>query len=156
MTDHRRSTVHLAWVALWLACAPALAADASTAPTRPVVDVPNHVLCTHGPSHDGKPTCMSRADAMVEQSRQAVLDRDPTQYLRNASMRCDRLPEADRRDCQSRMKGRGTTTGSVEGGGIYRELVTREVLVGDVLVPLSAGPVAPTPGPQKPAAAVSR
>lgn len=146
MTHPHRLAVSLACAALWLMTTAASAADVPAAPARPVVDAPNHLLCTHGPSHDGKPTCMSRADAAVERSRQAALDKDPAQYLRNAMMRCQRLPEADRRDCESRMRGRGTTTGSVEGGGLYRELVTRDPMPLGSMSPASTGPV-PRPGP---------
>ena len=53
-----------------------------------------------------------------------VPDADPGRYARNALERCKALPEPDRNDCVLRMQGRGTTSGSVEGGGIYRELVT--------------------------------
>lgn len=70
---------------------------------------------------------MTKADADVTRSRQSALDRDPGQYLRNALTRCERLSGDDRQDCVSRIGGKGTTSGSVEGGGIYRELVTREV-----------------------------
>ena len=45
----------------------------------------------------------------------------------NALKRCTPLPEELRRDCEARMRGAGTVSGSVEAGGIYRELVTRYV-----------------------------
>ncbi|WP_088280429.1 hypothetical protein [Ideonella sp. A 288] len=152
MTHPHRLAASLACAAVWLATTAASATEAPAAPARPVVDAPNHRLCTHGPSHDGKPTCMSRADAAVERSRQAALDKDPAQYLRNAMMRCSRLPEADRRDCESRMRGQGTTTGSVEGGGVYRELITRDPMPLGGAAPASTGLVpsgtaAPRPGP---------
>ena len=36
--------------------------------------------------------------------------------------RCVPLPPADQEDCVRRMQGEGTIIGSVEEGGIYREL----------------------------------
>jgi hypothetical protein len=45
-----------------------------------------------------------------------------------------------------RIQGRGTTTGSVAEGGIYRELVTREVGVEAVAQPTVA-PAAPVAAP---------
>ena len=46
--------------------------------------------------------------------------------MRNALLRCERLSGDDRQDCVARIKGHGTESGSVESGGIYRELVTLE------------------------------
>ncbi|MEO7339093.1 MAG: hypothetical protein ABIV63_21160, partial [Caldimonas sp.] len=40
---------------------------------------------------------------------------------RNAKDRCDALSGDERSDCVARMKGEGTTSGSVAGGGILRE-----------------------------------
>jgi hypothetical protein len=48
--------------------------------------------------------------------------------MRNALKRCEPLREPDRQDCVLRTQGQGTTTGSVAAGGIYRELVTIEVV----------------------------
>ena len=47
--------------------------------------------------------------------------------MRNALRRCEPLRDPDRQDCVARIRGEGTTSGSVAEGGIYRELVTREV-----------------------------
>ena len=55
-----------------------------------------------------------------------TIDPAPGRYARNALKRCEPLSEPDRGDCVARMQGGGTTSGSVAGGGIYRELVTRE------------------------------
>jgi len=46
----------------------------------------------------------------------------------------------DRADCEARMRGQGTTSGSAAPGGIYRELVTRTV-----------GPVEPAASAAEPA-----
>lgn len=47
------------------------------------------------------------------------------QYFRNAMARCARLPAGYKQACESRVRGAGTRTGSVEGGGILRELEIR-------------------------------
>ena len=70
-------------------------------------------------------TCMREAGAAREEARRGRLTDHQADYQRNATLRCDGLPEADRRDCLTRMQGSGTTTGSVKGGGVYRETVTR-------------------------------
>ena len=104
------------------------AGNATTADTKAKDQRPAG-SCQYGPSTDGNAGCMTKADSDETRSRQAALDRDPTQYMRNALVRCDRLTGDDRQDCVLRISGKGTTSGSVEGGGIYRELVTREVAV---------------------------
>ena len=37
------------------------------------------------------------------------------------------LPDEERQACEARIRGLGTTSGSVAGGGILRQLVTIEV-----------------------------
>jgi hypothetical protein len=80
--------------------------------------------CPYGIAQDGTHNCMSKAEFDITSSRQAALDSDPAQYMRNALMRCESLKGDDRSDCMSRIRGAGTVSGSVEGGGLYRELVT--------------------------------
>jgi hypothetical protein len=45
-------------------------------------------------------------------------------YRDNALARCSPLSGADKDDCVRRVQGEGTASGSVEGGGIYRETRT--------------------------------
>lgn len=54
--------------------------------------------------------------------RERVQNEDPAQLERNRFTRCEALPADDRDYCILRMKGEGTVSGSVEGGGILREL----------------------------------
>lgn len=70
--------------------------------------------------------CMSEAGTARSSREPVTVDTDPGRYARNAIKRCEPLPEPDRGDCVARMQGAGTTSGSVAGGGILRELVTRE------------------------------
>lgn len=46
---------------------------------------------------------------------------DEQQYFRNALARCENLPDGYKQACEARVRGAGTRTGSVEGGGILRE-----------------------------------
>ena len=98
--------------------------------------------CPHGVTHEGGSVCLSKAELDLTRARQAALDKDPAQYMRNALIRCDGLGGDDKRDCVARIQGQGTTSGSVESGGIYRELVTREVGA-----PPAKAPEAGTPRP---------
>lgn len=75
-------------------------------------------------------TCLREAAAARAEARHGRLANgahDPIRYLENALRRCEPLPPEDRADCEYRVRGGGTTRGSVEEGGIYRETVTREV-----------------------------
>lgn len=49
-------------------------------------------------------------------------DEDPARLEQNRFARCDVQPAGEREYCVRRMKGEGRVEGSVEGGGIYREL----------------------------------
>ncbi len=93
--------------------------------------------CPYGQADNGSRDCMTRAEFVLTRSRQAVLDADPAQYQRNGLVRCERLSGDDRNDCIARINGQGTRSGSVEGGGLYRELVT---VVPGVAVPIKATP----------------
>lgn len=88
--------------------------------------------------------CLQEAGAALAEARRGGLDTDPSVFEKNARLRCEPLPADDRRDCLARMQGQGTTTGSVTGGGVYRELVTREVGV-----PAAAPPSASAPASTK-------
>jgi hypothetical protein len=83
-------------------------------------------MCESGKSHQDRATCLREAGAALDEARRGRLEDSQVQYQKNALIRCDPLPPAERKDCIARMQGQGTTRGSVEAGGIYRELVTRE------------------------------
>jgi hypothetical protein len=83
-------------------------------------------LCMSAKYKGDRDECLSEASTARSMAMPSVVDPDPGRYARNALKRCEPLPDADRRDCIARMQGQGTTTGTVTGGGIYRELVTRE------------------------------
>lgn len=88
-----------------------------------------------------RPDCLSDAALRLANSLPTPAIEQPDALARNALKRCEPLPEDDRKDCLARMKGQGTTSGSVAGGGIYRELVTREAVVAE---PVQAQPVTPS------------
>lgn len=122
-----------------LASAGALAADpgANEAQTRYQQE---RAACLGGDSGQDRETCLREAGAALAAARQGTLapESEPMNYARNASKRCDPLPDEEREACEARMHGLGTTSGSVAGGGILRELVTVEV---------EAAPAGPAPRP---------
>ena len=69
--------------------------------------------------------CLREAAAARAEAKRGRLDEGQAEaYEQNKLARCGYLPAADRADCERRMRGEGTTSGSVAGGGIYRELRT--------------------------------
>lgn len=101
--------------------------------------------CLNGQSHQDQATCLREAASAYAEARAGRLGNGPqAQYQRNAQARCERLPADDRADCLQRMQGHGTISGSVEGGGIYRETVT--VTIGDAPGTTSASGTSAAPG----------
>ena len=86
-------------------------------------------LCLRGQSQQDQATCLKEAGAALAEARRGGLDSDSANFTANQQQRCDRQAGDEQLDCLARMRGRGTTQGSVAGGGILRELVTREVMV---------------------------
>lgn len=82
--------------------------------------------CRVAPPGTDKAACLREAGAVRASKELVRTDLDPERFARNALKRCEPLPEPERSDCVARMHGKGTTSGSVAGGGILRELVTRE------------------------------
>jgi len=83
--------------------------------------------CNSG--RDRRPDCLSDAALRLANRLPTPAGEAPEALARNLLKRCEPLPEPDRKDCVARMQGQGSTSGSVAGGGIYRELVTRDVVV---------------------------
>ena len=81
-------------------------------------------ICMNGQSHQDRATCLREADAALAESKRGDLSGGPDRYEQNQLMRCEFHPAEDREYCLRRMRGEGTTSGSVESGGIYRELRT--------------------------------
>lgn len=83
--------------------------------------------CNDGRSSQDRTTCLREAAAARAAARQGQLGDATGTYEKNAMARCQALPAADRGACERRMRGEGVTSGSVAGGGIYRELVIPDV-----------------------------
>lgn len=75
-------------------------------------------------SAEGKDPALREAGAARAEAKRGILGRDdnPAEFERNRLARCDLHKGEDRDLCLRRMKGEGTVSGSVEGGGILREL----------------------------------
>jgi len=84
----------------------------------------DRAACMSGQTNQDRATCLREAGAALQEARRGGLDDRQGEYERNRLLRCDSQPAEDRQDCVRRMSGEGTTSGSVAGGGIIRELVT--------------------------------
>ncbi len=129
-------------LAATLACAPGLAMAKPAAPSAQALYQRDMARCNTQRPAEERSDCFSEASTANQARLPQVADPDPGRYERNALKRCEVLKGPDRQDCVARMRGAGTTRGSVAEGGIYRELVTLETL------PVPPMPdVAPTPTP---------
>jgi hypothetical protein len=72
---------------------------------------------------DDRKTCLREAGAAQAEAKRGQLTDAQAAYEQNKLARCAYHKNADDRSyCERRMHGEGTTSGSVEGGGILREL----------------------------------
>ena len=86
----------------------------------------DRAACISGQSYQDRATCLREAGAALQEAKRGRLGDADVQgsYEQNRLLRCDRLPAGDREDCLRRMRGEGTVSGSVEAGGVLRELRT--------------------------------
>jgi hypothetical protein len=84
----------------------------------------DRAACIGGQSNQDRATCLQEAGAALQEAKRGRLGDDQSSYEQNRLLRCDRVAAGDREDCLRRMRGEGTVSGSVESGGIYRELRT--------------------------------
>lgn len=85
--------------------------------------------CLSGRSHQDRATCLREAHAALAEARAGRLSNsfDEATLRRNATARCERQPASEREACERLALGEGTQDGSVEGGGVIKQLVTRTV-----------------------------
>jgi len=95
----------------------------SSAITSPATD-PEKV-CAAGATSVDRATCLKEAGAAKGEAKRGQLTSPGAAYETNALQRCEILPEPDKQQCQLRTKGAGSTEGSIDGGGIIREVKTR-------------------------------
>ena len=71
---------------------------------------------------EDKAACIREAGAALQEARGGKLADANTSFESNKIARCGYLKGDDKEYCVRRMNGEGTTSGSVQGGGILREL----------------------------------
>lgn len=83
-------------------------------------------VCLSGQSHQDRATCLREAGAAYQEARRGTLETAaPQDFRQNATARCQAQPPGDREACVQRIMGAGSAEGSVEGGGIIRQIETK-------------------------------
>lgn len=100
--------------------------------------------CNKGETNQDRATCIREAGAALDEAkRNRLTNGQGTSYEKNATDRCNALPEDQRQACLLQMSGQNTTVeGSVGGGGILRETT--------ITIPAPAQPDSSMPQPTSP------
>ncbi len=93
--------------------------------------------CKTGRTNQDTETCLKEARNAEAARKRGALAKPEANYEANATTRCEALTGEYKVACFARMKGYGTTSGSVAAGGVLRQSET-------VVVP-AAGAVTVTP-----------
>ena len=116
-----------------LALSALLAATAAQAAGKTAAQTPQQryqqetAACMRMAQPDSRSNCLSEASTRLARTQPTPPSEAASVLAENALKRCEPLPDELREACELRMRGAGTVSGSVEAGGIYRELVTRSV-----------------------------
>jgi len=108
--------------------AAAAPATASERADRRAVYERDRAACETGKSTQERSLCLHDVTVAYRMPHtNKPYDLDPAAYHRNQALRCGPLKDKDLEACMDRMRGAGSTSGSVQTGGILRELTTVEV-----------------------------
>lgn len=83
--------------------------------------------CVSGNTSQDKDSCMHEARAALAEVKRGVWGRPEKTEAKSeaaARQRCEVHQGQQRNACEARMRGEGNVSGSVEGGGILREITT--------------------------------
>lgn len=97
--------------------------------------------CRDGHTAQDPATCLKEArSARAERQHGTPEPASHTDFQANALLRCNPLRGDDKVACQARVLGYGNSSGSVEGGGVLREVETVRIPAGAGLVVLPEPP----------------
>jgi hypothetical protein len=81
--------------------------------------------CMHGATQQDRATCLLEARNAAYDKRRGLLNANNQGFEANQLARCQVLPSAeDKAACEARIRGQGTVSGSVAGGGVLRQVET--------------------------------
>lgn len=130
MTQHTSLFSLAMSLSLLLAAAAASAAPASADSTSSAQSRyrAERAVCLEGRSSQSRETCLKEAGAALAEARRAQPGAQTRpDYLANALARCERVPAADRADCERLVRGQGSSSGSVSEGAIVRQIISKSV-----------------------------
>ena len=84
----------------------------------------DRAACLSGQPYQDRAACLREAGAALQEAKRGRLADENSADEQNRLSRCERLPADEREDCVRRMRGEGSVSGSVESGGVLRELRT--------------------------------
>lgn len=96
--------------------------------------------------------CLKEAGAAQAEKRRGTLDNNSGSFGANAVERCEVFEGTERVACQARVMGYGNASGSVQGGGVIKQIETVELPPGPaavVIEPSTSGRVVVVPGGQR-------
>jgi hypothetical protein len=118
-----RTTPRLLALALSaLACAGAHADTAAQTQERQRLYQEERQVCLSGTSNQSSADCLREAAAALQPGGNTAAPSTAASLQANARQRCEALPVDDQQSCLQRMQGAGSVSGSVQAGGLLREL----------------------------------
>ena len=103
--------------------------------------------CLSGRTAQDRETCLREARNAQAERQRGTLD-NQAQFRANAAARCEPLSGEEKAACQARVMGHGDVSGSVEGGGVLRQVETVVLPPGQsevTVVPKTSDPVVLVP-----------
>lgn len=80
--------------------------------------------CLAGTTGQEREACLREAAAALKEASSGRFNDDAAQIERNLLRRCEDLAAQDKLSCERKMRGEGEASGSVQGGGVVRRIVT--------------------------------
>lgn len=84
--------------------------------------------CASGHLTQSYENCMREAKASFAEREGRGAPPTADELRSNSLQRCNVFGQSDRLNCIARVEGQGSSSGSVDSGGIYRELIVSEPL----------------------------
>jgi len=106
----------------------------------------DRAACMRSDSQHERTSCLREAGAVRAQGANRAPGVTPEARMDNAMKRCVDLPPENRGTCERMVRGEGSVSGSVAGGGQIRELVTPVPAV-PPMQPMPPGQPSPQPMP---------
>lgn len=80
--------------------------------------------CLAGTTGQEREACLREAAAALKEASSGRFNDDAAQLERNRLRRCEDLAAAEKLTCERKLRGEGESSGSVQGGGVVRRIVT--------------------------------